>query len=180
MRWLLLLAFIVAGVLFRWLPHPPNFTPLLAMALFAGAHIQHRGLALAVPLLAIGLSDLWLGTYPGMWAVYLGYALIVVSGFWWFKGSAGLGSWGHRAALLTLAPFIFFFVSNLGVWANGLLYPRTAEGLWLCYVMAVPFFPATLYSTWVYGLVLFGGWSLLEKLQPQWLEVQALSVRVKN
>ncbi len=181
MRLLLLLSFVLAGVLFRWIPHPPNFTPLLAMSLFAGVHFHSRTQALAFPLLAIWISDLWLGFYPGMWAVYLSYALIVVLGIWMPQGATGRvkGAVG-LAGGLTLSAFLFFFISNLGVWATGILYPRSLEGLWTCYVMAVPFFPATLYSTWLYGLVLFGGWALLGRWQPQLVLVPALSRHSRN
>ncbi|MCI0658612.1 MAG: hypothetical protein L0170_16285, partial [Acidobacteria bacterium] len=56
---------IALATICRLIPHPPNFTPVLAVALFGGATLPRRA-ALAIPLLAMLLSDLALG-YPFGW-----------------------------------------------------------------------------------------------------------------
>ena len=76
----LLSAILVAAVL-RLVPHPPNFTPIGAMALFSGAYLGRRGLAFVAPLGAMALSDAMLGFYSGLWITYLAVALIVVIGW---------------------------------------------------------------------------------------------------
>src|SRR3954464_12230850 len=75
----ILSAILVAAVL-RLVPHPPNFTPIGAMALFSGAYLGRRPLAFAAPLGAMVLSDAILGFYSGMWITYLAVMLIVLVG----------------------------------------------------------------------------------------------------
>src|SRR6476469_461453 len=77
----LLSAILLAAVL-RLVPHPPNFTPIGAMALFSGAYLGRRALAFVAPLAALLLSDLVLGFYHGVATVYATVALIVVIGWW--------------------------------------------------------------------------------------------------
>ena len=68
---------VAAAAVTRLLPHPPNFTPLTAMALFAGACLPSGRVALAVPLAAMFMSDLVLGFHDQMTVVYLCFALTV-------------------------------------------------------------------------------------------------------
>ncbi|SVB25226.1 uncharacterized protein METZ01_LOCUS178080, partial [marine metagenome] len=53
LAWLLILA-----AFSRLIPHPPNFTALGAMALFGGAYVSSRTLAIILPLGALWVSDL--------------------------------------------------------------------------------------------------------------------------
>src|SRR3954452_14921101 len=77
-----LLCAIVAAAALRLVPHPPNFTPIGAMALFSGAYLGRRGLAFVAPLAALALSDAVLGFYSGMAFQYVAVALVVLLG--WF------------------------------------------------------------------------------------------------
>lgn len=148
-----LLVFAVAALaLSRLVPHPPNFSPLLAAALFSGALCRDWRLALAVPLGAMLLADLWLGFHATLAFVYLGVALAVAVG-------RGLG--GRRRPVQLLAAGLagsglFFLVSNAGVWLTQDLYPPTAAGLAACYLAALPFFHNTLLATLLWGALLFG------------------------
>ena len=147
----LVLAIAVAA-LTRLLPHPPNFSPLMALALFSGAALRDWRLALLVPLAAMLLADLWLGFHATMVFVYLGMALVVVAG-------RGLGARRRPLPLLaagTAGASLFFLVSNAGVWLTQDIYPATGAGLAACYVAALPFFHQTLLATLVYGALLFG------------------------
>ena len=78
-RILALLSAILLAAALRLVPHPPNFTPIGAMALFSGAYLGRRGLAFVAPLAALLLSDAVLGFYSGMEFQYLSVALIVLS-----------------------------------------------------------------------------------------------------
>src|SRR5689334_25076993 len=81
-RILTLISAILAAATLRLVPHPPNFTPIGAMALFSGAYLGRRGaVALAAPLGALFLSDLVIGFYRGMPTVYFSVALIVLIGW---------------------------------------------------------------------------------------------------
>jgi hypothetical protein len=161
-RLTVLLSAIVAAAALRLVPHPPNFTPIGAMALFSGAYLGRRWLAFAAPLVAMLLSDLWLGFYSGMWVQYAAVALIVL-----FAGAAL-----NRLSLLKVvgaalaSSFIFFLVTNFGTWALSGMYPPTMSGLAACFVAAIPFFQNTVAGDLFYVALLFGGFALLERAVP--------------
>ena len=156
-----LVSLIGVAALSRLLPHPPNFTPILAMGLAGGVMFGARWVAFVVPLLALLLSDLALqalsgnGFYSGQWVVYL-----AVAGVCWL-GTLTRVTVSGLIGSSVLASVGFFLVSNLGVWLSGTLYPATGAGLVACYVAAIPFLGNTLVSTLLYGAVLFAGCAVL-------------------
>jgi hypothetical protein len=162
-RILALLAAIVAAAALRLVPHPPNFSPIGAMALFSGAYLGRRGaIALAAPLGALLLSDLVLGFYRGMPTVYFSVALVVLIGALSLKRVSPV-----RIGAAALASSLLFFVlTNFGMWLSSGFYPRTLVGLEACYVAAIPFFQNTLAGDLFYSAVLFGGFALLERSVP--------------
>ena len=157
----LLSAIVVAAVL-RLVPHPANFTPIGAMALFSGAYLGRRGLAFAAPLGAMVLSDAVLGFYSGFWITYVAIALIVAVGFLALSRLSVLRIAGAAIA----SSVLFFLVSNFGTWAASGMYPHTLAGLSACYVAAVPFFQNTVAGDLFYAALLFGGFALLERSVP--------------
>ena len=162
-RLLALLAAIVIAAGLRLVPHPPNFTPIGAMALFSGAYLGRKALAFAAPLGALLLSDLVLGFYHGMATVYFATALIVMIGMV-ALGRVSVIRIG-TAALASSA--LFFVITNLGMWAFSGFYPRTMLGLEACFVAAIPFFQNTVVGDLFYATLLFGGFRLLETVAPQ-------------
>jgi hypothetical protein len=157
----LLSAILVAAVL-RLVPHPPNFTPIGAMALFSGAYLGRRALAFAAPLGALLISDLVLGFYHGMATVYASVALIVVLGAMALKRVSPI-----RVGAAALASSVLFFViTNFGMWLFSGFYPRTVAGLEACYVAAIPFFQNTVAGDLFYATLLFGGFRIAELLVP--------------
>ena len=149
---------VLLAVASRLLPHPPNFAPIAAIGLFAGAAFDRRA-AWLVPFAALLLSDAVIGFYHpmSMFWNYAGFAACLL------LGSAVLGRARTlpRFAGATLASSVAFFaLSNFGMWASG-YYPRTGAGLVECYVAALPFFRNTLASDVLYSAALFGGWALL-------------------
>jgi hypothetical protein len=157
----LVTAILVAAAL-RLLPHPPNFTPIGAMALFGGAYLGRRALAFAAPLGALLLSDLILGFHSGMPYVYGSVALIVLIG--WAVASRKTPL--RIAAAALASSLLFFAVTNFGTWATGELYPPTLAGLAACYVAAIPFFQNTLAGDLFFSALLFGGFALAEARLP--------------
>ena len=161
-RLIALLSAVVLAAAFRLVPHPPNFSPIGAMALFGGAYLGRRAMAFAAPLGAMFLSDMVLGFHAGMPFVYAGVALIVLLG--WALRS--------RVTHLTVAgaavasSVLFFAVTNLGVWLQSGMYPATAAGLAACYVAALPFFQNSLAGDLFFSALLFGGFALLERAVP--------------
>ena len=164
----LLSAILVAAVL-RLVPHPPNFTPIGAMALFSGAYLRRRAVAFVAPLAAILLSDALIGFYSGMWITYLGVALVVVVGWLGLSRVSVL----RAAGAAFTSSVVFFLVSNFGTWALSGMYAHTASGLAACYVAAIPFYQNTLAGDLFYAGLLFGGFRLLEQVAPRLREGRA-------
>lgn len=152
----------------RLFPHPPNFSPVAALALFGGASFVTRKAAFIVPILAMLISDIGLelttgfGFHALMPVVYFAFALTVMIGMWVGKHL----SVGSVVGGTLVASGLFFAVTNFAVWARGDLYPLTFDGLIACYIAAIPFFQNTLIGNFVYVGVLFGGWALAENRFP--------------
>lgn len=156
--------FIAAFAIIRLLPHPANFTPLGAIAIFAGAKLGKNILAFLLPLGALLLTDLLLPSafYDGFLWVYAGIALIVLVGRW-IKSNTNPVS-------IIIAAFgsalVFFLVSNFGVWLTSTMYPRTSEGLILCFEAAIPFFRNDIMGTLLFSFLIFGAYDLVKNLMP--------------
>jgi hypothetical protein len=170
---LVLAGMIVLAALTRVLPHPPNFSPVEAIALFGGAYFASRRWALIVPLAGMLLSDLVLAALRGglytshlgssaFWLVYLCIAASTVLGFG-LRGKVG----GARVLGYSLAgSVLFFLVTNFGVWLGSSLYPQNAGGLMAAYIAGIPFFQWTVLGTLCYAALLFGGFALLRRQVP--------------
>ncbi len=163
----ILVAVTVAG---RLAPHAPNFTPVAAAALFAGWCFAPRGragsrygIAAAIPLSAMLISDLFLGFYE--WPVMLTvYAALAAPALWGRGLGRGLSTTGGalRVAGGSLAASVLFFVStNFAVWAWSGWYERTASDLAAAYIAALPFFKYTVAGDLVWSAVFFGTYALL-------------------
>ena len=108
----------------RLLPHPPNFAPITAIALFGAVYFD-RKYAIILPVMALLLSDAVLGFYGGMLWVYGSFLMIGMIGFW-LRGRKTVTA----TASATLAgSVLFYLVTNFGVWLSGTLYPPTFAGL---------------------------------------------------
>jgi len=105
------------------------------------------------------LSDAVIGFHAQMPIVYGTFALVVWLGFFLRERRTALTITGAALAASTL----FFVVTNFGVWAFDGLYPRTFEGLVVCYIAAIPFFGNTLAGSLFYAFLLFGGFALAER-----------------
>lgn len=161
-RAILLVSMILAAAAMRLVPHPSNFTPIGALALFAGANFEDKRWAFIVPLAAMFLSDLVIGFHTQMPIIYAAFAVIVCFGFLLRQRKTTFRVTGAAFGAATF----FFIVSNFGVWAFDGLYPSTLEGLMTCYIAAIPFFQNWLLGTLFYSAVLFGGFALVEKRLP--------------
>lgn len=163
-RNLTLLAIILAVALFRFLPHPPNVSPVMAISLFAGAFFVDRKLAFVVPFAAMLLSDMVLGFHGTMLYVYAALGLTVVIGFRLQQRRSVTG-----VALATVgASLLFFAITNFGVWASGThAYAMNTQGLLQTYIAGIPFLQNSLLGNLFFVALMFGGFSLLQKWQPQ-------------
>lgn len=148
---MLALGLVVAGVLTRLLPHPQNFSPVTALALFAGVCLRPR-LALTVPLLVMMISDIWKGSHGLLWLTWGSFMLVALIGLL-LKNRARAGA---LAAGSLAGSLIFYLLTNLGVFFFQDMYPKTAQGLLQCYVMALPFLRNAVAGDLFYTAAVFG------------------------
>ena len=164
--YLVILAVLIAlGVAGRLLPHPPNFTPMAAIALFAGFIFIKRYMAVVAVILTMLLCDYfafgslsasWFGS-KSMFVVYLALLFPIVFKNFLQKKIGVLRIFG--AALASSS--VFFLATNFAVWAFSPMYEKTFEGLVLCYTMAIPFFQNTVAGDLIWSGVIFGTYFLL-------------------
>jgi hypothetical protein len=150
---MLAIGILVLGTFSRLFWHIPDFTPVLALALFGGAYLRKKE-ALILPVLLLGVTDVILGLHSTMIFTWGSVVLITLVGFW-------LKSKKTPTCILAgsiLSAVIFFVITNLGVWIVGGIYERTFSGLVECFVMALPFFHWSLISTLLYAVILFYGY----------------------
>ena len=144
---------ILILVFARLIPHPPNFTPIIAVAIVSGYFFKNINLSLLTLLVAMLISDLFIGFYENVIFVYLSLLLITfvfhkISNKINFKN---LFIYGFAGSL------IFFIISNFGVWALGspgvqdIAYDKSLHGLIECYILAIPFFGNTFLSTVIFA-----------------------------
>ncbi len=147
---------IILAVVLRLLPHPMNFAPIGALGLFAGAYLSDRRSWL-VPVLALFISDFFIGFYNIfiMLSVYLSFALSAFVGRCTLSKRRTVIRIGISA---TASATILFVLSNFTLWATGLYYPLTMDGLIFCFVRAIPFYGNTLAGDLFYAGILFGSW----------------------
>ena len=147
-----LFSFVLIAALTRLVPHPPNFAPITAMSLFAGAYFTRKQLAFTMPLLAMLISDLFLGFYTISIFVYVSFAVIT-----------RLGQQKNRVTpkLVLLGSVLFFLISNIGVWL--LYYPKTIDGLVTCFALAIPFFATSLLGDIFYSVIMVFGFSAVSR-----------------
>lgn len=147
---------IVLAVVSRVMPHPANFAPIAAVALFGGA-VLPRKWALSLPLIAMIVSDLIIGLHPLIFFTWGSFALIAVASNMFIKNIKPL-----TVITASLSASVFFYlVTNFAVWMEGRLYPLTISGLGQSYYNAIPFFRNTLLGDLVFSAALFGAYAFV-------------------
>ena len=171
-RFIAVFSVILVAALIRLLPHWPNFTPIAAMALFAGTYFDRKQYAFAIPIAAMFISDLVIGLHANMPAVYLSFVITVLIGMA-IRKKVNVGS--VRLASLSSA-VIFFLITNFASWLASPFYPQTAAGLGECYIAGLMFFRDTtngfsfflndLLGTTFFSAVFYGAFYLVEMRFP--------------
>jgi hypothetical protein len=158
-RFFVCTAMILVAVMTRLIPHPMNFSPILAIALFSGAHFVNKRDSILVPVLAWFLSDLILGFHSLQPLIYGLAALMAMAGWYLQKNSSATRVLGFSA----LGSVVFFLVTNFFVWLTSGIYNLDMTGFIQCYVLAIPFFQNSLLGDMFFSVALFGGFHLLER-----------------
>jgi len=163
LRTFVIFATIVLAAALRLAPHPWNFTPVGAVALFSGAMVRDRRLAFLFPLLVMFATDLIIGFNKLSPLVYASFLLSVLIGRF-LNRRRNLLRIGGATFLGSLQ---FFLITNFGVWAFLDSFPYTTAGLVACYIAGFPLFWNTLAGDALYSSLLFGGFFIAERLAPR-------------
>ena len=140
---LLLLTFSIGVILFfRVIPHPPNFTPVIALSLYLPIIFGIWSLPFCI--LGFAITDYFIGFHSLLIWTWSGLALV---------GLLSLLAKGRvsRILLSLTGALIFFITSNFGVWLTSSFYTHDFQGLINCYILAIPFFTNTLISTMLFA-----------------------------
>lgn len=144
---------IILAVLYRLFPHPPNFTPIAALALFSGANLKGMR-RFMIPLIVMSVSDLFLGFHSTILYVYGSFIITSALGTLLQNNQTFL----RIISIATISSLLFFIITNFGVWAGTTMYPKDLSGLLNAYVMGIPFFKNTLLGDLFYTITLFYGY----------------------
>lgn len=164
-RFIVLTLLVIAAALTRvmplLIPHMWNFTAVGALAIFAGAQFNDKRLAFIMPLMAMALSDLFIGN---------GFSMLVYTGF---IAMVACGYLIRRKVSVTnviLASFIsasvFYLITNFAFFYPVTFYPHNVSGILASYTAALPFFRNMLIGNLVFSAVLFTSFYLLSKRYP--------------
>lgn len=162
---ILIITLIIVGFTLRLLPHPANFAPIMALAIFSGLYLPKK-FNVIIPIVAMFISDIFLGFYslPIMFSVYGSFILATLLGTWLKKHK--------KIANVILATFIgsflFFLTTNFSVWAFGTMYTHNFAGLMQSYFMALPFFRNSLLGDLFYVSIFVG----VAELSIKYLKVE--------
>lgn len=139
------LGIFLSLALSRFIPHPPNFTSLLALSFYVPAILGLR--YLPILLISFALTDIVIGYHSGTFFTWGSVFLIGLTVNFFSKNLISRMSGALVGAL------IFFLITNFGVWISG-IYGYTLEGLITCYTLAIPFFAYSVISTLIFSLLI--------------------------
>jgi hypothetical protein len=154
---------VLGAAVLRIVPHPMNFTPIGALALFGGAYFSTKRTAIALPLLSLVVGDAFTGFHRLVPYVYASFLVSVAIGFWLRREKSV-----SRVGVATVAGAIqFFLITNFALWVSSIgNYPKNVDGLAECYIAGLPLFWNTLAGDAFYVALLFGGMALAERRIP--------------
>ena len=135
----------------RLIPHPPNFTPIIAVAIMSSYFFRNIYLSFVVIIISMLLADIFIGFYGHIFFVYLSLLLITAV----FTQIGRTIKIGNLFIFGFFGSLIFYLVSNFGVWIVSDMYEKNLIGLINCYLFAIPFFVNTLLSTIFYSYTAF-------------------------
>lgn len=129
----------------RFIPHPPNFTNLIALSFYVPVLLGLR--FLPVLIISYAITDLIIGYHSGTHWTWGSVLLIGLMSVFFTKNIK------TRLVGITASAVIFFLITNFGVWTTG-MYGFTFKGLYVCFILAIPFFTHTLISTYLFAAVI--------------------------
>ena len=133
----------------RIIPHPSNFTPILAVGIFSGFYFKNFISSFFIVVFSMFLGDLYLGFHGTMFFTYISLAIAVAIGIF-------IKNFKFNPILLggLTSSFSFFIITNFGSWLTLDMYEKNFSGLMQSYFLAIPFFHNTLASTILYLVII--------------------------
>ena len=131
-------------LLFRIIPHPPNFTPVIALSLYLPFLFGVWSIPFCI--LGFAITDYFIGFHS---LLFWTWGALAFTGY----TSKFCNKIYSRIVLSFIGAITFFVISNFGVWISGTLYEISVQGLLNCYIMAIPFFTNTLLSTIFFAVI---------------------------
>ena len=135
----------------RFIPHPPNFTSLIALSFYIPALLGLRYLPILI--LSFIITDLFIGFHGVTLFTWGSVVIIGLFSKYFIKSILS------RVSGALIGAFVFFLITNFGVWSLG-SYGYTIEGFILCYTLAIPFFAYSLISTFIFSGIIEGIYKL--------------------
>lgn len=158
---------ILLAALSRLLPHPPNFSPVIAISILGGAIITNRKLAFIIPIAVMVISDIFIGFHPYIWAVYSAMIVSVLIGMY-----AGKNMKFSKLVISSLmGSILFYIITNFAYWLTSGSYPMNLTGLSQAYIVGLPFFKYNpiemlgfgMIGDLIYVTILYGAYRLAER-----------------
>lgn len=129
----------------RFIPHPPNFTSLIALSFYVPALFGFR--YLPALLISFVITDYIIGFHNTVFFTW-GSVIIIAIISKYFSNSILTRISGALAGAV-----IFFLITNFGVWFGGMYQPNL-QGLTESYIMGLPFFGYSLISTFIFSTLI--------------------------
>jgi hypothetical protein len=141
------LGIFVALAASRFIPHPPNFTSLIALSFYIPALLGLRYLPILI--LSFIITDIFIGFHGVMLFTWGSVVFIGLFSKYFVKNILS------RISGALIGACIFFLITNFGIWSIG-SYGHTIEGFILCYTLAIPFFAYNIISTFIFSGIIEG------------------------
>ena len=139
------LGIFLALAISRFIPHPPNFTSLIALSFYVPVLFGIR--YMPVVLVSFVITDLVIGFHSTLFFTWGSVILIgFISKYFTTSILKRLGGALSGAC-------IFFIVTNFGVWITG-SYGYNLDGLIASYTLALPFFGYSAISTLIFSVLI--------------------------
>ena len=148
------LGIFIALAASRFIPHPPNFTSLLALSFYIPALLGIR--YLPVLIISFAITDLFIGFHGT--ALFTWGSVLFIG----FLSKYFIKNIISRITGALVGACIFFVVTNFGVWSIG-IYGYTLNGLFTSYILAIPFFAYSLISTFIFSSIIETAYKIKNK-----------------
>ena len=148
------LAIFLLILISRVVPHPPNFTPIIALSFYIPALLGIRYLPALI--VSFALTDLFIGFHGT--ALFTWGSVLFIG----FLSKYFIKNIISRITGALVGACIFYVITNFGVWSLG-IYGYTIDGIITCYVLAIPFFAYSLISTFIFSSIIEGVYKIQNK-----------------